>query len=176
MSVSAYTFGQSEEDHKYLTGSSTNVDICERTTNYEERTLTTMKKLFISCPMRGRTNEAIAESRERMKKIAKEIFNEELEVIDSIISDRPPVDSKESIWYLGKSLEKLAEADYFIGVDYSEYFRGCEVERGVAQRYGIPTFCVPLYIFPDALELDRRMYKYNTEDYVKREIFPDPNC
>lgn len=29
MSVNAYTFGQSEEDHKYLIGSSTNVDICE---------------------------------------------------------------------------------------------------------------------------------------------------
>lgn len=132
-----------------------------------------MKKLFISCPMRGRTDEAIAESRKRLKTIAEAAFNEELEVIDSIISERPPVNSKESIWYLGKSLEKLAEADYFIiGVDYSEYFRGCEVERGVAQRYGIPTFYVPLYIFPDALELDRRMY--DTEDYVKREIFPAP--
>lgn len=39
MSVNAYTFGQSEEDHKYVTGSSTNVDVCE--------------------PPKGRTNEAI---------------------------------------------------------------------------------------------------------------------
>lgn len=135
-----------------------------------------MKKLFISCPMRGRTNEAIAESRERMKKIAEAVFNEELEVINSIVSDHPPVDSEESIWYLGKSLEKLAEVDYFIGVNYSEYFRGCEVERIVAQRYDIPTFCVPLDIFPDALELDRRMYKFDTNDYIKREVYPDPNC
>lgn len=29
MSVNVYTFGQSEEDHKYVIGSSTNVDICE---------------------------------------------------------------------------------------------------------------------------------------------------
>lgn len=117
-----------------------------------------MKKLFISCPMRGRTNEAIAKSRERMKRIAEAVFGEELEVIDSIVSETPPKDAKERIWYLGKSVQKIAEADFFIGIGYSEYFLGCHMERSIAQQYGIPVFEVPLYIFPDALELERHQY------------------
>lgn len=117
-----------------------------------------MKKLFISCPMRGRTNEAIADSRERMKRIAEAVFGEELEVIESVVSETPPKDAKERIWYLGKSVQKIAEADYFIGIDYSEYFRGCDTERSIAQQYGIKHFEVPLYIFPDAMELERKQY------------------
>ncbi len=42
-----------------------------------------MKKLFISCPMKGRKEEDIKESIEKMHKIAEIIFNEELEVIKS---------------------------------------------------------------------------------------------
>lgn len=160
MCVNAYTF----------------VDIYEQTTNYEERTLTTMKKLFISCPMRGRTNEAIAESHERMKRIAEAVFNEELEIIDSIVSETPPKDHKEAMWYLGKSIEKLAEADYFIGIGYSDYFKGCCIEDSIANKYGIPVFEVPLYFFPDAYELEKRMYTFDTNDYVEREVYPDPNC
>lgn len=91
-----------------------------------------MKKLFISCPMKDRSDEAIAESRKRLKMIAEAVFNEELEVIDSIVSERPPVGSKESIWYLGNSITKLAEADYFIGINYARHFRGCDMERNIA--------------------------------------------
>lgn len=123
-----------------------------------------MKKLFISCPMRDRSDEAIAESRKRLKMIAEAAFNEELQVIDSIVSERPPVNSKESIWYLGNSIKKLAEADYFIGINYARHFRGCDVERNIAQRYGIPTFCVPLYIFQDAFELEE--HDYDEEESV----------
>lgn len=117
-----------------------------------------MKKLFISCPIRDRSDEAIAESRKRLKMIAEAAFNEELEVIDSIVNERPPVNSKESIWHLGNSIKKLAEADYFIGINYARHFIECDTERNIAQSYGIPTFCVPLYIFPDAFELEEHKY------------------
>lgn len=108
--------------------------------------------------MRDRSDEAIAESRKRLKMIAEAVLNEELEVIDSIVNERPPVNSKESIWYLGNSIKKLAEADYFIGINYARHFIGCDMERNIAQSYGIPTFCVPLYIFPDAFELEEHKY------------------
>ena len=42
-----------------------------------------MKKIFISCPMKGRTEENIRKSMEKMHKIAEEIFEQELEVIPS---------------------------------------------------------------------------------------------
>lgn len=37
-----------------------------------------MKKLFISCPMRGRTEYAIKASMEQMHRIAEAVFGEEL--------------------------------------------------------------------------------------------------
>lgn len=40
-----------------------------------------MKKLFISCPMKGRTEENIRKSMEKMHKIAEAVFEQELEVI-----------------------------------------------------------------------------------------------
>ena len=75
-----------------------------------------MKKLFVSVPMKGRTEEEIKESIQKMKKIAEIYEGEELELIDSYIEDNPPKDSKEAILFLGKSLEKLAQADVFIGM------------------------------------------------------------
>lgn len=95
-----------------------------------------MKKLFVSVPMKGRTKEAIKNSIECMHKIAEIAFGEELELIDSYIEDNPPATRNQSIWYLGKSIELLAQADYFIGVDLYGY-PGCYVESVVAYRYNI---------------------------------------
>ena len=75
-----------------------------------------MKKLFISCPMKDRTEENIRKSMEKMHKIAEIIFDQELEVIPTYINDNPPENNHEAIWYLGKSIELLAQADFYIGV------------------------------------------------------------
>lgn len=104
-----------------------------------------MKKLFVSVPMKGRTQENIKHSIECMHKIAEITFGEELELIDSYIEDDPPATRNQSIWYLGKSIELLAQADYFIGIDLSGYFGcypfgcypGCRVENQVAKEYDI---------------------------------------
>ena len=53
-----------------------------------------MKKLFVSVPMKGRTEEEIKASIQKMKKIAEIYEGEELELIDSYIEDNPPKDSK----------------------------------------------------------------------------------
>lgn len=118
-----------------------------------------MKKLFISCPMKGRTEENIRNSMERMHKIAEATFGEELEVIPSYIEHTPPVDCKQAVWYLGESIKKLSEADYFIGIRYESAFTGCCVERQVAESYGIPsTFVDICIVMPDAWEIANRNY------------------
>lgn len=101
-----------------------------------------MKKLFVSVPMKGRTEKEIKESIQKMKKIAEIYECEELELIDSYIEDNPPKDSKEAVWYLGESLKKLAQADVFIGIDEAYDWNGCYIERDTAQRYGIKTYIV----------------------------------
>jgi hypothetical protein len=96
-----------------------------------------MKKLFVSVPMKGRTEEEIKASIQKMKKIAEICEGEELELIDSYIEDNPPKDSKEAVWYLGESLKKLAQADVFIGICESYDWNGCYIERKTAERYGV---------------------------------------
>lgn len=102
-----------------------------------------MKKLFVSVPMKGRTEEEIKASIQKMKKIAEIYEGEELELIDSYIEDNPPKDSKEAVWYLGESLKKLAQADVFIGVCESYDWDGCCIEREAAESYGIKAYAVP---------------------------------
>lgn len=119
-----------------------------------------MKKLFISCPMKGRTEENIRKSMERMHKLAEIIFDEELEVIPSYIEDNPPENSTQAVWYLGKSILLLAEADYFIGIGYSDVFKGCYVESEVARRYGIRCYMVEAREFmPDIAEIERKFWE-----------------
>ena len=96
-----------------------------------------MKKLFVSAPMKGRTEEEIKASIQKMKKIAEIYEGEELELIDSYIEDNPPKDSKEAVWYLGESLKKLAQADVFIGIDEAYDWNSCCIEKDTAYRYGI---------------------------------------
>ena len=113
-----------------------------------------MKKLFISVPMRGRAEENIRKSMEKMHKIAEAVWEQELEVIPTYIEDKPPENAKQAVWYLGESIKKLADADYFIGIEYSVY-NGCNIEREVALRYCIKTFFVPFSVVAqDALDAE----------------------
>ena len=106
-----------------------------------------MKKLFVSVPMKGRTKEEIKANIQKMKKIAEIYEGEELELIDSYIEDNPPKDNNQAIWFLGKSLEKLATADVFIGIEDTWNWNGCAIEYETARRYGIKSYRVnPIYI------------------------------
>lgn len=96
-----------------------------------------MKKLFISQPMRGKTDEEILAVRAQAIQSAKRALGEEVEVIDSFIhgttSDAKP------LWYLGKSLELLSTADIAYFAKGWEDARGCRIERECAIEYGITT-------------------------------------
>ena len=78
-------------------------------------------KLFISCPMRARTKEAIEESMKVMHEEAEKRFGKKLEVIHTYIDQDAPEVVNDPVWYLGESLKKLSQADYFIGVDITKY-------------------------------------------------------
>ena len=118
-----------------------------------------MKKLFVSVPLKGRTEEEIKASIQKMKKIAEIYEGEELELIDSYIEDNPPKDSKEAVWYLGESLKKLAQADVFIGICESYDWNGCCIERETADKYGIKAYAIPVrYVIDDYNALLRRLH------------------
>ena len=94
-----------------------------------------MKKLFISQPMRGKTNEEIMAVREKAIESAERELGEKVEVIDSFFKDAP-IDAN-PLWYLAKSLELLSTADVaYFAKDWEEA-RGCRIENKCAIEYGI---------------------------------------
>lgn len=94
-----------------------------------------MKRLFISQPMRGKTNEEILAVREKAIESAERNLGEKVEVLDSFFKDAP-VDAN-PLWYLAKSLELLSTADVaYFAKDWEKY-RGCRIENTCAVEYGI---------------------------------------
>lgn len=116
-----------------------------------------MKKLFISCPMKGRTTENIKESMEKLHKIAEIMVGEELEVIDTYVKGDEYKDCP--IRCLGESIKRMQDADYFIGPrDYYDW-NGCYLEREVAIRYGVRVLELAAYsMMPDAVEVIQKRY------------------
>ena len=94
-----------------------------------------MKKLFISQPMRGKTDEEILATREKAIKSAEEKIGEPVEVIDSFFQSAPA--DERPLWYLGKSLELLATADIAYFAEGRAMARGCKIEHTCASEYGI---------------------------------------
>jgi len=96
-----------------------------------------MKKLFISQPMKGKTDEEILKERETAIKQAEELLKEPVEVIDSFFKGAP-ADAK-PLWFLGKSLELLSNADVAYFAKGWEEARGCKIEHDSCLAYGIKT-------------------------------------
>ena len=97
-----------------------------------------MKKLFISLPMAGKSEEEIRNKMAEYKENAEYLMGEELELIDSFMEADAPEDIKDAgVWYLGKSIMMMAEADVvYFGRGWRSA-RGCVVEYEVAYRYKI---------------------------------------
>jgi len=93
-------------------------------------------KVFISQPMKGKTNKEIEEERNHIIESLKSDYSN-FEIIDSFFKDAP-VDAK-PLWFLGKSLELLSTADLAVFASGWENARGCFVEHECAIQYGIET-------------------------------------
>lgn len=94
-----------------------------------------MKKLFISQPMKDKSDDEIFAEREKTIKSAEEILGEPVEVIDSFFQSAP-ADAR-PLWFLGKSLELLSTADVVYFAKGWEKARGCKIENTCAIEYGI---------------------------------------
>ena len=96
-----------------------------------------MKKVFISQPMKGLSDEDIIANREYAISNIKDYFGEDIEILESYFADYNPKGGSIPLKYLSKSIELLAEADiaYFCG-DWATA-RGCKIEHQCAVEYGI---------------------------------------
>lgn len=94
-----------------------------------------MKKLFISQPMQGKTDEEILAVRAQAIQSAERVMGEKVEVIDSFIKGAPA--EARPLWFLGESLKLLSGADVAYFAEGWEEARGCRIERECAEEYGI---------------------------------------
>ena len=94
-----------------------------------------MKKLFISQPMHGKTDDEILKEREKAVASAEKHLGEKVEVIDSFFQNAPA--EAKPLWFLGKSLELLSTADIAYFAPGWEEARGCRIENTCAIEYGI---------------------------------------
>lgn len=109
-------------------------------------------KLFVSCPMKGRTEENIKKSFEVMQRVAETYAGESLQVINPYEPKEFESDA-ERIRSMGDSLKLMAEADYFITCENYFEYRGCSVENRVAGLYGLKRIlAMTEYATPDVLD------------------------
>lgn len=93
------------------------------------------KKLFISQPMNGKSDEEILAVRKKAIASAEHFLGEPVDVIDSFFQSAP-VDAK-PLWFLGKSIELLSTADVAYFAKGWETARGCKLEHECCIQYGI---------------------------------------
>lgn len=99
-----------------------------------------MKKLFISQPMRGKTEEEILAVRAKAIQSAERELGEEVDVIDSFFRGvQGDPEAMRPLWCLGESLKLLSGADVAYFAEGWEEARGCKIEHESAIEYGITT-------------------------------------
>ena len=114
------------------------------------------KNIFISQPMTGKSEEEILATRQKaidkIHQLAKKDGDVQVNVIDSYIDDATRNEFQErmgdviddvcrafnwDIYWLSKSLQKLALADTIWLCEGWEYSKGCNIEFACAIQYGL---------------------------------------
>ena len=104
-------------------------------------------KIFISMGMKAKSTEQV---KVEMNKVFEFVKNKlpEAKLIDSVIDgadkDIAIKGDDVGVWYLGKSILLLSEADIVFFVNDWRHFRGCSIEREIADKYG--KFCVDISV------------------------------
>ena len=97
-----------------------------------------MMKLFISIPMKGRTTEDIKYQMTKEKQRLEQLLGIEFELIDSCIEGDAPEDTNHPVlWFLGKSISMMADADVVYFCKGWEGANGCKIEQEIAKTYNI---------------------------------------
>lgn len=97
-----------------------------------------MIKVFISQPMRDKTQEEILAERKKAIDYVKGKFGDS-EVIDSYFEDFEiaPETKNKPLAYLAKSISLLANADVAVFCKDWRLYRGCKIEFDCALDYGL---------------------------------------
>lgn len=116
-----------------------------------------MTKIYISMPMRGRTDENIQKSFDKVEKLARMLLDDVVAVVNPFKprakkSDDIPI--RHDVQALADSISLLSLADHMFYVDDYYCYPGCNIEKDVCANYGIPCTSLRLdQICPDVVEI-----------------------
>ena len=97
-----------------------------------------MIKVFISQPMKDKTDAQIKAEREKaIEDVKKQFGTDDIEILDTFFENAPH--DARPLWFLAKSLEFLSAADVAYFCKDWEQYRGCKIEHKCAEEYGIKT-------------------------------------
>ena len=101
-------------------------------------------KIFISQPMRGKTEDEIVLAKANaIEQVRRWRDDEPIEIIESYFEDYKPEGKRAPLKFLAKSLEKMAEADLVVFISGWREARGCRIEYECARAYDIPRLYLP---------------------------------
>lgn len=92
-------------------------------------------KVFLSHPMHGLTEEQIMSIRDSAYYYLRSVYGN-IELIDNYFHEDAPKNAR-CLWYLGRSIQQMEEADAIYFCEGWEDARGCLIERQVAEKYGL---------------------------------------
>ena len=97
-------------------------------------------RIFVSLPFRSRTTMDIENEMNVMRlAVSRKYKDKWVNLIPTLFKSDPPEDCVNgSLWYLGKSLEKMSQADLVVFSKDYKGNRGCEIEHICAEQYGFP--------------------------------------
>ena len=96
-------------------------------------------KVFISFPMSGKSYDDLVKERNSIINQCKMYFSECTYYIDTIFDDSD-YSYNDPLYYLGKSIVAMSEADIVVFARGWENARGCLIEYDCAKKYNIPIF------------------------------------
>ncbi len=127
-----------------------------------------MKKIYVSIPMNGRSDDAIESSIEKIRKVSETILDEKVEVVNPFV---PKTAKERPIEALGRSIIKMQKADFMVGVYDAWEYAGCQVEANVANLYGVKTIRLGIeYICPDVVKMRREMLEASRSTAETSEV------
>lgn len=90
------------------------------------------EKIFLIQPMSGRSECKTKRERQMWDKLLKELG---YELIDTYYTENPPENEDARLYYLGKSIQDMAKADYVICAPGWKKHTGCKLEHKIAKAY-----------------------------------------
>ena len=94
------------------------------------------KRIFVSQPMRGRSDSDIEEERQKILQLVKEIEGPDISLMPSFFKGRDR-EMLKPLRMLGMALELLSDADIAVFAPGWETGRGCKIEHECAVQYGV---------------------------------------